>query len=54
MVFNCYQCNKVAYLFADSRCNVCTRTGPETESDDQNQHLHAEQSEAIGASTTPD
>lgn len=24
-VFNCYQCDKVAFLFADSRCKDCTR-----------------------------
>lgn len=27
--FNCYCCDKVRYLFADSRCYECTRLTPE-------------------------
>lgn len=27
--FNCYKCDKVRWLFADSRCWECTRVQPE-------------------------
>lgn len=30
VIFNCYQCDKVAYLFEDSRCATCTRVNPAT------------------------
>ena len=29
--FHCYQCDKVAYLFSDSRCAECTRVEPDKE-----------------------
>jgi hypothetical protein len=28
--FNCYQCDKVDWLFGDSRCADCTRVNPES------------------------
>ena len=30
MIFNCYQCDTVAPLFADSRCGKCTGIEPDT------------------------
>lgn len=30
MMYHCYQCDKFAFLFADSRCAACTRVDPDT------------------------
>lgn len=43
--FNCYQCDKFRYLFADSRCADCTRLTPEEVRGDIVEHdedLHKE------------